>query len=111
MKVGDRVLVKDNKDNKWIGTIININPFREPSQMYCVDLDSYSKDYVFVSEKELELVEENISKSRQVRKQVCDEIREKAIHTKTGYMGFTEKGYYTIYAGDLERIEKGEWNE
>lgn len=47
-------------------------------------------------------------RDKTVRKQVCDDIRQKAIHTKTGYMGFTEKGYYTIYAGELERIEKGE---
>lgn len=58
-----------------------------------------------------ETIEENQQLKQQLaeaRKQVCDEIRQKAIHTKTGYMGFTEKGYYTIHAGVLERIEKGE---
>ena len=42
------------------------------------------------------------------RKHICDEIRLKADHSYFGYMGKTEKGYYTIYTGDLERIEKGE---
>ena len=58
MKVGDRVLVKDNQGNKWLGTIININDFREPSMKYCVDLDSYNKDYVFVGEDDIENVGE-----------------------------------------------------
>lgn len=58
MKVKDRVLVKDKQGKKWLGTIININPFREPSMRYCVDLDDYDEDVVFVGEKDLELVEE-----------------------------------------------------
>lgn len=42
------------------------------------------------------------------RKHICDEIRLKADYSRFGYMGKTEKGYYTMYAGDLEQIEKGE---
>ena len=57
MKVKDRVYVKDQKGKKWIGTIININPFREPSMRYCIDLDDYDKDFVFVGKERLELVE------------------------------------------------------
>ena len=73
------------------------------------------KHIITVNEDEVPVIEslssyDNMHKyiGESFRKQVCDEIRQKAIHTKTGYMGFTEKGYYTIYAGDLERIEKGE---
>ena len=51
LKVRDRVLVKDRQGNKWLGTIININDYREPSMKYCVDLDEYDKDYVFVGKK------------------------------------------------------------
>lgn len=59
MKVKDRVLVKDKQGNKWLGTIININDYREPSMRYCVDLDKYDKDYVFVGEDDIELAGEN----------------------------------------------------
>lgn len=58
MKVRDRVLVKDKQGNKWLGTIININYYREPSMRYCVDLDKYDKDYVFVGEDDIELAGE-----------------------------------------------------
>lgn len=58
MKVNDRVLVKDNKGTKWLGTIININNYREPSMQYCVDLDDYAEDYVFVGEDDIELAED-----------------------------------------------------
>ena len=58
LKVRDRVLVKDRQGNKWLGTIININDYREPSMKYCVDLDEYDEDYVFVGEKDIELAGE-----------------------------------------------------
>ena len=45
---------------------------------------------------------------KQVRKEVVQEIRQKAVHSNFGYMGKTEKGYYDIYAGILEDIEQGE---
>ena len=58
MNVRDRVLVKDKQGNKWIGTIININDFREPHMKYCIDLDEYEIDYVFVGENDIELLKE-----------------------------------------------------
>ena len=45
---------------------------------------------------------------KQVRKEVCDEIKLKAVHSYFGYMGKTKKGYYDIYAGILDDIEQGE---
>ena len=48
--------------------------------------------------------------TKQVRREVCDEIRQKAVRSNFGYMGKTEKGYYDIYAGILEDIEQGESN-
>ena len=58
LKVRDIVLVKDRQGNKWLGTIININDYREPSMKYCVDLDEYDEEYVFVGEKDIELAGE-----------------------------------------------------
>lgn len=55
-KVNDRVYLIDNKGNKWIGTIININEYREPSKKYCIDLDDYKKDYLFVGIENIEKV-------------------------------------------------------
>ena len=48
-KVGDRVIVLA----KFHGSIVNISDYREPSMKYCIDLDEYKDDYVFVGEKEL----------------------------------------------------------
>lgn len=44
--------------------------------------------------------------NRELLGQVCEKIRCKAVHSKLGFMGQTKKGYYTIYAGVLEEIEK-----
>ena len=54
-KVGDRVIVL----GKFHGRIVNINDYREPSMKYCIDLDEYKDDYVFVGEKELTVEEVN----------------------------------------------------
>ena len=58
MKVNDRVLVKDNQGTKWLETIININDYREPSMRYCVDLDDYAEEYIFVGDDNIELAED-----------------------------------------------------
>lgn len=48
LKVGDKVELK----SKHIGTIININEFREPSMKYGIDVEGFS-DVVFVGEEQI----------------------------------------------------------
>ena len=42
---------------------------------------------------------------------VLEEIKLRATYSKFGYMGKTEKGYYIIYAGILDQIQKELENE
>lgn len=51
-KVGDIVIVKDLKGNKYKGEIININDYREPRMKYAVDIDGFN-DYVFIGENQI----------------------------------------------------------
>lgn len=79
---------KDKKDgiNIWFKSL------NQQTVNFYIELQKY------IADLEAKLAEE--------RKHICDEIREKSIHTKTGYMGITQKGYFTIYAGNLEQIER-----
>lgn len=43
---------------------------------------------------------------RELVVKVLEEIKLRATYSKFGYMGKTEKGYYTIYAGILDQIQK-----
>jgi hypothetical protein len=54
LKVEDKVTIIDIDGNPISeGTIININDFREPSQMYAVDVDGYTEDVLFFGETQL----------------------------------------------------------
>ena len=44
--------------------------------------------------------------TKQVRKEVCEKIKEQSEHSNLGYMGRIEKGYYTITGVALETILK-----
>ena len=48
MKVGDYVRIKNTAGYCYIGELININEFREPSMKYCIDIQA--DDFIFVSE-------------------------------------------------------------
>ena len=55
-QVGDKVSIIDN--NKKLvaeGKICNINEFREPSQMYAVDVKGY-EDLLFLGESNLQKI-------------------------------------------------------
>ena len=55
-QVGDKVSIIDN--NKKLvaeGKIYNINEFREPSQMYAVDVKGY-EDLLFLGESNLQKI-------------------------------------------------------
>ena len=52
---GTKVLVRDNSDKEWEGTIVNISDYREPSMKYAVDLGF--DDYVFVGEERIRVCE------------------------------------------------------
>lgn len=52
-KVKDEVIVA----NKFVGVIVNINEFREPSIKYAIDIEGYDEDVVFVGEEDIELLE------------------------------------------------------
>ena len=47
LKTGMYVRIKDGRNIQYIGELINVNEFREPSLMYCVDIQA--SDYVFIS--------------------------------------------------------------
>lgn len=54
LKVRDRVtIIGASGSLVAVGTIININDFREPSQKYAVDVDSYEDDVLFFGESQL----------------------------------------------------------
>ena len=56
LKVGDKVELK----SKHIGTIVNINEFREPSMKYAIDIKGF-RDVAFVGEEVIaRKVEDNI---------------------------------------------------
>jgi hypothetical protein len=58
MKVGDRVeILGKNGSIIGEGTIYNINEFREPSMIYAVDVDGYTKDILFFGESQLRVKE------------------------------------------------------
>lgn len=59
IKVGDRVDVKNNKD-EYAGraTVVNINEFRDPDMTYAIDADFYKGDFLFVSKSQLKKIEE-----------------------------------------------------
>ena len=50
MKVGDYVRVKSLASGiQYIGELVNINEYREPDMMYCVDIQKH--DVIFVSKE------------------------------------------------------------
>lgn len=51
----------------------------------------------------VEILTENV-KLKQQLKDIIKNIKEKSVHSNLGYMGRTEKGYYTFYAGVLDDI-------
>jgi|GEM_PF-2066677 len=54
LKVRDRVIVLDSVGSPLgVGTIVNINNFREPSHKYAVNVDGYSEDVLFVGLNQL----------------------------------------------------------
>jgi ribosomal protein S28E/S33 len=54
LQVRDRVLIINTNGNPVAkGTIVNINEFREPSQMYAVDVDGYEADVLFFGKSQL----------------------------------------------------------
>lgn len=48
LKEGMYVRIKNLKGIEYLGMLININDFREPSMKYCIDIQA--SDYVFISE-------------------------------------------------------------
>lgn len=52
-EVGDKVIIL----GQWVGTIVNINSYREPSMIYAIDVDGYEEDVIFMGEDEIELHE------------------------------------------------------
>lgn len=47
LKEGMYVRIKNLKGIEYLGMLININDFREPSMKYCIDIQA--SDYVFIS--------------------------------------------------------------
>ena len=55
-QVGDQVTIIDNNKNLVAeGKIYNVNEFREPSQMYAVDVKGY-EDLLFLGESNLQKI-------------------------------------------------------
>lgn len=57
-KVGQRVQVRDADGNWHKATVYNVNFYRPPDMRYALDVDGYTKDYVFVGESQLKESEE-----------------------------------------------------
>lgn len=52
--IGDRVKIFNNSGiHLGLGTIVNINNYREPSMKYAIDADFYDEDYIFVGKENL----------------------------------------------------------
>jgi hypothetical protein len=57
LEVKDRVLIfNNNGEAVALGTIVNINHFREESQVYAVHVDTYDEDVLFYSKSQLQKV-------------------------------------------------------
>lgn len=57
LKVNDRVVICDDYGKAThLGTIVNINDFREPSQKYAVDVDGYDDDVLFFGIDKLRMI-------------------------------------------------------
>lgn len=52
-KIGGIYKIVDLKGNSYIARLVNINKFREPSLMYCFDIEGF-EDYVFVGENQIQ---------------------------------------------------------
>lgn len=71
------------------------------------------KEYTKQLEKEIDILSrnqiQNLSRDKQIRHQICEEIREKSFR---GCIGLNEDGtnylHYVISPSDLDQIEKGE---
>lgn len=61
LKVTDRVRINDSDGLRICdGTIVNINECREPHQKYAVSADLVKSDIVFLGEKRLTKIKEEI---------------------------------------------------
>ncbi|MCR1835005.1 hypothetical protein NSA56_11420 [Oceanobacillus caeni] len=59
LQVRDRVTIFDGDGIPLaVGTIVNINNFREPCHKYAVDVDGYTEDVFFFGDKQLVKIEE-----------------------------------------------------
>lgn len=57
LQVNDRVVICDDHGKvAHLGTIVNINDFREPSQEYAVDVDGYDDDVLFFGRNKLRII-------------------------------------------------------
>ena len=61
--MSERVEVKGNNNTWHKGTLININEYREPEMRYCVLLDDYQEDFVFVPEDKIRYIIEQAKES------------------------------------------------
>lgn len=55
IRAGDRIILTDEDNKEWKGVIVNVSDYRSPEEKYCLDLDLYKDDFVFVDESYIRL--------------------------------------------------------